>query len=325
MAQSQGSKRVAKANPEMQAVLANIDSLVDELQSLSMADGLGDGGGDLTQEPPPVRGMASASKTEEPFRTPAAPQVATEPKAPANQAGMANWQGDEPEDQLKKAMKIMKDAGYNFDKPEDKEEKDEVEKALKLMKSIMSTPSEGPEANEDGEERLEDMSEVDEENIEEVKKALAKILGLGGKSIRKSSAPKSHLAQSINALTTVAKSLADKVQAQDAILAEVLEGLGIANAVTKDDAPQNQGGNRSVQKAQGNGPVMQYGNEFAEVLGQAVAKAIAPIAQAQQNANRPSGWNTESEVRKNLGEVTVGLGQIAGTQWGDNRVGPAKE
>jgi len=310
MARYKDNRRVAKSNPEMQAVLANIDSLVDELQSLSLGDS-GDGldgaeGGFDDQQP--VRGVANA---DEATRTPAAAQVVTNPQAPAKLAGQAPWE----DDGVKKAMAVLKAAGFEIKKPEDDADDAAVAKAQALMKGLMASTSDGPTADENGEESVNMRPDVDDENIDEVKKALIKMLGLGGHTARKS-APQSRFAQTTTALIEVTTSLADRVQKSDAILEEVLEGLGIAKAVTEDHSSQTA--SRQVAKSQGGrGPVMSYGDEFGEVVGASVAKALAPfLANMNQQSNLPPNWNRENDVQKSMGEAGLKLGELAGSAWG---------
>ena len=297
------SRRVAKSNPEMQAVLANIDSLVDELQSLSMGGGDGldpdDGGGDVLDP--------RAAKGDEPFRTPSNPGVATDPSAPPKAAGVAPW-----DDPVQKALSVLKAAGFEVSNPKDKEDDEAVAKAQKLFKAIMASDSDGPTGESTGEESVSLRPDYDDENIDEVKKALAKILGMSPNVARKS-APSSRFAQTTDALVAITKSLADRVQKSDAILEEVLEGLGIAKTVTEDPAARAVSG--QVRKSQG--PIMQYGNEFGDVIGQSVAKALEPfLATLQRPSNTPTNWDRETDVNKSMGEAGLMLGELAGNSWG---------
>lgn len=271
---NQGNKGTAvnkAAGPEEQAVIANIASLIQELQGMG-ATGINT----PQQEPdgdemlkagmmaPPVQKGSEQARTEQ-------PQSQMDPSAPPKDKGMADWK-----------------------------ENDEVKKAFAtIAKGMMSSQTDGPAANEDGEKRVEDLPAIDEKNINEVAKALMRALG-GGKAVAKSQSyqPQTNI---LEPLLTVMKSMQARIDQQGAILGEVMEGLGLSAAVQQAPTSVNKSQNAPYSGAQG--------NEMVDMIAMSVAKSLQMLNGGYQQSNSgipvAKGFEPRCDDDNALGQVAV--------------------
>lgn len=116
---------------------------------------------------------------------------------------------------IKKILKAMagEDEGSEEDKKEDKVEKSD----------------EGPNASDDAEERIDDgQGEVNEKNVNEVAKALVKMLGV--KTVAKSKPKQSG---DIDRVLKALEKIADRVGEQEKAIIGIYEGLGVADEIKK--------------------------------------------------------------------------------------------
>lgn len=148
-------------------------------------------------------------------------------------------------------------------------------------------------ARDKAEDKVEDIPDQDEENIGEVAKALAVIAqSLQKRNVAKSQAPMnaSELVTVINDLTKVVKSMVAKQEAHEAVLEDVLEGLGVAKAIEEKQIE------RTVTKDTRK-PVAT--TDTNDVLIQ-VTKALQSIANKGEQTYTVG--NNSSDVRKSLAE-----------------------
>lgn len=118
-------------------------------------------------------------------------------------------------DAIKKILKAM--AGEDKGSAEDEKE-DKVEKS-----------DEGPNASDNAESRIDDgQSEENEKNVNEVAKALAKLLGV--KSVQKSQPKKSSDMDKVMKALNV---IVDRLEVQEKSLIGIYEGLGVADEIKK--------------------------------------------------------------------------------------------
>lgn len=141
-------------------------------------------------------------------------------------AAQAPAEGDKPEINEAMINKIM--AAMKQEEEEGKEEPGEDPE--KVAKS-----DEGPNANDTAEERVNEQGDVNEKNINEVAKAIAKILAQKpvNNPVKKSAG--------VNPMIQVAKaleSIAARVGEQDKAISGILAGLGVSEQVLKA-APTN--------------------------------------------------------------------------------------
>lgn len=267
--------KVYKASPEEQAILANIASLVDEARAMMSAG----------QQPAGELGQGAGEENSmELGNQGASPQNDILPKGPVAPAGAPKPPRDEDntavDDGVEKAIR----------------------KAAKMIrKAMQASNDEGTTANEDAEEKLEDgLPESTEEGVEDVAKALYNALK-GRTSVKKSAGGQDEVLR-------VVKSLASRIERQDAVLAEVLEGLGAVPEPPAQSAPS------FVGKSQGNRPVAGYdgGQDFVEMIAEAIVRKSGGSARVGQQEADEFGL----PVRKSLQDFTDGFGKLSGGLWG---------
>lgn len=216
-------------SPEEGAILANIAGLITQLQS----GGNPHAEPDLDNQGGPSDNDADNNpgvmKGSEQGTTPAESQSVMDPKAAPKEKGMADWNDEE----VKKAFAT-------------------------IAKSIQTSDTEGVTANDDGEKRAEELADTDEKTVNEVAKALVKMMGK--KTVAKSmnAAPSADLTPVLN----VMKSMAAKIDQHGQIIGEMLSGYQAAAGVTPI---------QTVQKSQ-NAPF--NGGNMTDVIAESVAKAL---------------------------------------------------
>jgi len=197
-------------SPEEQALLQNIKSLVQQIESIEESESDSDATtGDLQpiekQEASPMKKKVTKQYEKE---------MTVKEKDTGNGPDI--------------------DAEYADDEAEYSEE--EVEKALKVLSSLVRKSDEGATASDDAETRVEeDIPEETMDNVEEVAKA---ILALGRRRPARKrnvakSASTSKIEKALLELTKVVKSLAVDHNESTKAVEAILEGIGIADAVKK--------------------------------------------------------------------------------------------
>lgn len=174
---------------EVSTLIADIQSLLAQIEQVS-----GNGGGEVEE------GAVKMQKAEMP------------------DAGAGEPDADDAGTKLEAIKKILKAmAGEDEGSEEDKKE-DKVEKS-----------DEGPNASDDAEERIDDgQGEVNEKNVNEVAKALVKMLGV--KTVAKSKPKQSG---DIDRVLKALEKIADRVGEQEKAIIGIYEGLGVADEIKK--------------------------------------------------------------------------------------------
>lgn len=177
----------------------------------------------------------------------------------------------------------MQESPMQTDEDQDGTEEDEI--AVKK--------EEGPTADDDTETRISDnLPETTDENIDEVKKALLKILG--GEKVKKSK-PVDPVLAAIEGLTKVVKSVYAENQQTQSAVANIIEGLGITEQINLS---------QPVQKSK---PAQSIDTKNLDMFMNAVRKAagienVEPV----QKYDSPSG-----EVHKTMKNfLTSGIVQL---------------
>lgn len=188
------SPDVAKAlGPEELAIVANIGSLIQELQGGAAGPAGEPGIDDAAMNP----GAPQIAKGSELGRDPDAPQNAMQPGAAPAQRGMAP-RGEEGEDDVDKAFKV-------------------------IAKALIQSDSDGVVAQDDAEDRLEETDEDSEENIAKVAKKLRELVG--GRAVAKSRAPV--VGSQSSEVMKVLKNIEARLNQQGYVIGEILGGLGV--------------------------------------------------------------------------------------------------
>lgn len=259
---------VRKMAPEESALVANLASLVDELRAM--------GSGVATPQPAPGAGEEVNMTGSELDPKNGNPQNPVAPQGPA----------------APKESPMPK-------RDEDNTAVDKIAKAIR--KAMQASNDDGTTANEDAEEKLEDgLPEGDEENINEVAKAIVKAL-YSKKGVAKSA--RSQVNDDVAELVRVVKAQNARIARQDAVLAEVLEGLGAVPPAPAEASVRKSAGTRR--------PVAGYdgGADFID----AIAKAVV----AKSGGSRPAAGDEEpSSVRKSMVDFTEGFGKMGRGLWG---------
>jgi hypothetical protein len=179
--------------------------------------------------------------------------------------------------------------------PQEDEEGGEDEDEYEVDKAIENASPDESTANDDAEDRLEDVPEVDEGNVNEVAKAIARAM-LGQKKVKKSAggSVNAQIVQALGEVSRVMKSMQNRVQSQEQVLSEILEGLGVTQVSKPTSVRKSQ--NRPVQSMDG-----EFVNEVAKALIEAAGKKSEPTGYSVNTA--PS-----SEVHKSVGSVLEALG-----------------
>ena len=160
-----------------------------------------------------------------------------------------------------------------------------------VERAIEHADADGQTANDDAEDRLEDLPDTDEANIKEVAKMLARIM-TGQKAVSKNRAPSKDtmVVQAITQMAKVVKSLQAQSATQQEILAQFLEGFGVAKSVT----------NKKVTKSN---PVQSMDFETMSQVFKAMWEANQNKAEVVETPNAG-----RSEVHKSMGTLIEALG-----------------
>jgi len=205
---------------------------------------------------------------------------------------------DLPPEVAEKVLKYLKE----MDAPDDEDEDDDENKAEMSDdedEDDVKKSAEGPTASDDAEARIDEgAGEADEKNINEVAKAIARMLvKKGSKAPAKKTVAKS---AEVKELYKVVKTLAGEIKAQKEFSVNVLKGLGIADSIL-DSA-------KTEPKAK---PM--------DVNAQEVAKSLEFIKQAlgQQSKEEASTFRGQDHsIAKSLAE---GDGALLSALWGKTK------
>lgn len=279
---NQNTQSVNKSlSPEESAVVSNIAALLQELQGMSASAPV--------QEPVAESGGANpgVQKESEQGRQEGADAVMNPNATKPADRGMAPWKQD-----------------------------DEVTKALAtIAKAFGSSPTDGPTANDKAEQRLNELPDEDKENIASVAKALATILAKKpvAKSMVGSIAPQT---DAISQLTSVVKSMADRQARQDAILGEILEGLGVAGGIS-EAAPTTVQKSQDQAAAQSNRPYASLGGaDLVDTIAAAVVKSLGAVGRIGRSSGLAVAKGFEdTQERKSMNEFAEAFAETSQDRW----------
>ena len=165
---------------------------------------------------------------------------------------------------------------------------------------------EGSTASDDADKRVEDLPEQTEENVDDVAKAIVKMLtrapinkSVGRSKVRKAgvrsvSRNDGAVAIALSKLTKIVKSLADGQSEHEQALSSILDGLGVADAVKKAKVSDNQA---------------IVAPDLAQVLME-VNKSLKGLNQGQISQEQPEQKNDRTVVRKNLAGALPTIFQV---------------
>jgi len=162
---------------------------------------------------------------------------------------------------------------------EDEEEKDGV------MKAIIEGDPDASTASDSAEERVEDIPEWDEENVDDVAKAIMRMLTKSRKMpVAKSARPAKAESRDL-VLLAVTKTLGqvtERLSQQDRVIKDMLEGMGVASVLEEHQVQKSV----PVQSTDNSVVMKEFLNSLFEAAGQnGVRKDIpvAPVDAARKN------------------------------------------
>jgi len=269
--------------PEELSVISNVQSLLQEIQSMAGGQSAGQAG--VAAGPGGTAGQVTMEEEEE--EAPAAPPA---PPAPLKK---------EDEDEDDEGTGRMEGAPANVAKPTT------VVKRGKAAKAIIQGEPDASTGSSDADERVEDLPEWDEDNVDVIAKAIAKLAGL---NIRKSARPQNPLVATLANISQAMKAISERQSMQDRVLNDMLEGLGVAKQL---ETAQPRARSAAIQTMpQNNDYVMkEFVNALASVMkgegegkGSVVADSTSDLSQSEV-------------VHKGMGELALGLSKVAGQLW----------
>jgi hypothetical protein len=266
--------KVAKADPQMGTVLANIQSLLQQLQAMAGADAEVE-----MEEGTDPTGALFTPGSAEPSKV----------------------EGEEEEAEPEGQPAVI---------PEQKK----VVRS-KAKKAIIVGDPDASTGSGDAEERIEDIPEYDEDNVDDVAKAIIRMLTKGQRQVATKSSgaqPQAQLTRALAALTQ-ALTTVTKVQAQQGqVLEDVLEGLGVTKGLEAET--QRLASEKRPVGTTDNALVMkEFVNALAQAMGgNKVAKAAGSMAEipGADPADSPAEL-----VRKAMPSIALSLAQNAGGLW----------
>jgi len=302
------SDRVMKElTPEEMSVISNIQSLLQEITSMGagtsagqagVAAGPSGGAGQVTMEEEEgggAEGPGGANYHGPTFR----------PGSPAPSRVEGEEEEEEEDDKYPEGMQAAPanaaPAPVGSTAPS---------RAVKTTakKAIIVGDPDASTGSSDAEERVEDIPEWDEENVDEVAKAILRMAL--GKNIRKSAQPQNPLVALMTQVTKAIQSIADKQNAHERVLTDVLEGLGVAKQLEE-----------AQPRAARNRPVQSMPADNANVMKEFV-NALLSVMKGGDKRNAFGMAETDvsqsDRVHKSMSELALGLSQAAGDLWDPN-------
>ncbi len=291
---------VQKGTPEENAVIQNIASLIQQLQSMAAGDAAttpeqigGPSGGQ------PVQGAAFKSgegaegnEGEDAFDRTEDPQNDTSPEGPtARRPAMRNAQirkgeNSKPADEME--GDLLNTAGEGNNEYNEKET---------VTKGVQATENDGTENGDDANTVLfDDLPESTKENVKEIRKALQRI---GLDVTRRAPVRKSAGVQGGEI-----GELRSQVAFLSSTLSEVLEGLSVTKSITPPE-------DTVVRKSRRPAASYDQGEDLVSVLKSLVDQAVGN----RQIAEDENPWNQSSVVKKSMTEFTKGLSGISNGLW----------
>lgn len=279
-------RRPAVTKEEMGAeattILQNIESLLQELQSM--------GSGPSPDEP----GQEANMELDENGR-PKEPDADDQPKP--------------PEPAVQRADEAPK-ADERIEGPPDNPNTS-VDDIKRTLKAIITGSPDASTGSSPAQERVEDLPKPEEENLDDVEKAIYRLLTKGAnRTARKSyGTPASQSDMLIVQMAEAMQQIAKEVKAQGTVVADILDGLGVTKQL--NEAAASRSAQKPVQSTD-NALVMR---EFVNALTQAVSKGQGGYDGFTQGAGEEDQAST---VRKNMNALVLGLREQAGGLWDPN-------
>lgn len=258
-----GNRTVKKESAEEKTLLANIASQLAELRAMEEAEG-----------------APKAEMADEEGREALPPEGDTEPIESMDEEPMEK----EDEEEEKKVASKSKRKARKAETPEEEAE-EEAEKCgpkmRKARKDIQASDSDSATAEDDAEDRIDEMDPDDAASLEEVTKALAKLItrSRGRKPVRKSMSPMEGL---VSALTSVVS----EQKRQRFVMDEMLSAFGVTKSIEPKPATRR--------------PVQTLDSD-------AVLDALLEAAQSRKAQKSDDTANPRAEVRKSLSSVMGSL------------------
>jgi len=184
---------------------------------------------------------------------------------------------------MKEAMKAAFTSAEAPKNPNDENEENEDEDMDEVMKAIIEGDPDASTASSTAEERQEDLPKWDEENVDEVAKALMRMLTKSKEPVRKSISAKADSRDLM--MLSVAKAvnkIAERVGQQDLVLKDMLEGLGVAKTLEQPQAAAD----RPIRSSDNSMVAKELINALFQAAGQnGIKKEVlaAPVEVARKN------------------------------------------
>lgn len=162
------------------------------------------------------------------------------------------------------------------------EDEEEVEKA-----------SEGPTANpnEKAEDRVDQGTDITEDNYTEVGKSLQRLSRVVKSQHSKQSRESQMVMKSLAEIAKAMKSLSDRQNQTDTALSNIMDGIGLSDAVEKSSVQKNQEGRKPVANMDGNAVMQELASVLKDIAGQ------------NQNSNAPNNWNVRKSAHQDLAQA----------------------
>lgn len=193
-----------------------------------------------------------------------------------------------PPEIAEKVLKYLKEMDGAPGEPED-----ELNKSADEDEDDVNKSAEGPTASDNAEARIDETGEENEKNINEVAKALAKMM-MKGKNAKKTVAKSAGISE----LTKVVKFLADELKVQKEFNVNILKGLGIADSILASE----QKAKPKAQPMEADPAEVKKSLEYIQsILG------IKPQAETAQSGTNGQGHFVAKSLSSNDGALLKGL------------------
>ena len=303
----------AEASAEMQTVLSEIESLLQEVRGLGAGEETSPSGQEATMElTEPVDddaagdwepGDADDNNDEvETTRNVGKRRVRREEEEEEDE-NFHNMEGPPPNENVGKRR-------IRREEEDDEPDGDESPKAVvkrKVKRAIITGDPDASTASSEAEDRIDDIPEYDEENVDEIAKTIGKsIIRMAQNRVRRTAQKsmgtgrRAEMAdyndemqlQSAYAVAEVAK----QVRGLTRVVTDILDGLGVAKQL---DAPA-----RSRRE-----PVQ------TSDQGLVVKELVSALKSAGLSMEEGKTRSNGDEVHKDMGSIVSGLAQMAGDAW----------
>ena len=219
-------RTVMKADPQMGSVLANIQSLLQQLQAMSGAAAADGGAGSVAMEEEDYVGPLFQPGSAQPSRVEGEEEMEDEDEEGAPTQGLGDVAPD------------------NVAGPDGSRTPQRIVKRGKAKKAIIVGDPDASTGSGSAEERIEDLPEWDEENIGDIAKGIIRMLTKGRQPINKALGVRqpsnTATTATLVALTQALTGIAKRQTHQEQVLEDLLDGMGVTKQLEAEEEAQVQ-------------------------------------------------------------------------------------